>query len=431
MQSPPVIDRPGLNIGVVGLGYVGAVTAACLARLGHMVYGFERDPLKVAKLEAGISPFYEPDLDTFLKEARDANRLAIHQGFDRVMADLDMMLICVGTPTRPDGAHDSTQLERVCEDLSSTLRAESRRKPLTIAIRSTVTPGTTADLRSRFFIGLEEVVGFVYIPEFLREGTAIKDFFEPALLVVGADEPSLGQLALGMYHSIEAPKRVLPIRAAEMVKGVCNAFHALKAAFANETGSLAAACGIDAEELMAVICEDTRLNISAAYLKPGFAFGGSCLPKDVRALNHLARETGLRLPLYGAILPSNERHLERAAERVIAAGLKRAGFLGLSFKAQTDDMRESPALQLAAQLKRASVDVRAFDSDIRPAMLHGANLGALHEVFGTGVLPLAADLEELIDWADGLVLTKRPAPAVMARLCASGRVIVDVSRLAL
>jgi len=418
-----------LNVGVVGLGYVGAVTAACLASLGHKVYGFERNEAKIAKLEAGISPFYEPGLDALLGSQVEAERLIVCAEADPVIGELDIALICVGTPTRPNGAHDLAQLERVAEDLARTLRAHPRRKPLTIAIRSTVTPGTTEALRSRYFEGIGGV-NFGYIPEFLREGTSIKDFFEPPLVVVGADDADAARAALAVYDRIEARKQIMTLRAAEMVKGVCNAFHAFKAAFANETGSLAAACGVDPQELMSVVCMDTRLNISTAYLRPGFAFGGSCLPKDVRALNHLARTNALNLPLYGSVLPSNEEHLRRAAERVFAAGFKRVGLIGLSFKSQTDDIRESPALKLAVLLKEAGVDVHAFDPDIRANMLHGANLLSLEEVFTSGRSVLLPRFEDLLGWADGLVITKPAPPEMEAKILASGLAVVDVNYIA-
>ncbi|MBZ5620400.1 MAG: nucleotide sugar dehydrogenase [Acidobacteriia bacterium] len=429
MEAPQANDATSFHVGVVGLGYVGTVTAACLSSVGHVVYGFEQDPSKIAKLKAGISPFYEPGLDALLGAEVKANRLTILRDIDPLIAELDIVLICVGTPTGPDGAHDCGQLERVCEDLASALRRSPRQKPLTIAIRSTVVPGTSQDLRTRFFKDIPGI-DFAYVPEFLREGTAIKDFFDPGLVVVGADDDASARVALAVYAGIDAPKRLMTVRAAEMVKGVCNAFHALKTAFANETGSLAAACGIDPEELMSVICQDTRLNISTAYLKPGFAFGGSCLPKDIRALNHLARANRLALPLYTSILPSNAEHLHRAAERVIAAGFQRAGLIGLSFKSHTDDMRESSSLQLAAILKAASVEVRAFDPDIRAEMLHGANLRAMEEVFVAGRTALVPKLEDLLGWADSLVVTKPASPDTIARIRSSGLAIVDVTRIA-
>ena len=429
MAPPEPIDPLPFHVGVVGLGYVGTVTAACLAKIGHTVYGFEQDPAKVARLQAGISPFYEPGLDALLSAEIQADRLTICRDIGPVIAELDVVLICVGTPTRPDGAHDCRQLERVSEELASALRTSPRPKPLIVAIRSTVVPGTTEDLRARYFQNIPGV-DFAYVPEFLREGTAIKDFFDPGLVVVGADEDAPARAALAVYDRIDAPKRIMTMRAAEMVKGVCNAFHAMKAAFANETGSLAAACGVNPEELMSVICEDTRLNISTAYLKPGFAFGGSCLPKDVRALNHLAESKSLALPLYGSILPSNAGHLHRAAERVIAAGSKRAGLIGLSFKSHTDDMRESPSLQLAALLSAESMEVRAFDPDIRADMLHGANLRTMEEVFPSGRAALAPTLEALLDWADSLVVTKSASPEMIAKMKASGLAIIDVTRIA-
>src|SRR5581483_624703 len=252
-----------LQIGVVGLGYVGAVTAACLAKLGHRVFGFERDAGKVAQLQDGIAPFYEPGLNELLRSQRTAGRLIVCRELHGAVSDLDVLFICVGTPSRPDGAHDYAQLERVFQDVSTALGNCPPQRQLTIAVRSTVAPGTTEQLRARFFEP-SAYVQFAYTPEFLREGRAVKDFFEPAFIAVGSDDLPSAESILAIYEPINAPKRVLKLKAAELLKCACNAFHALKVAFANETGTLAAAGGVDPNELMSLICEDTRLNISPA-----------------------------------------------------------------------------------------------------------------------------------------------------------------------
>ena len=414
------------NIGIVGLGYVGAVSAACLARLGHRVYGLELDKQKMERLQAGQAPFFEPGLEETLKAELAGGRLSVHQSMDELIDQLDIILICVGTPSRADGSHNYGQLARVFEDLAQRLRAPGR--PLLVAVRSTVTPGTTASLGQQFFSGVTRA-RLAYNPEFLREGTAIKDFFEPALVVVGADQDEAAEQLLSVYADVNAPKLRMEVKAAEMVKGVCNAFHALKIAFANETGSLAARCGVDPEQLMKVICADTRLNISPVYLKPGFAFGGSCLPKDVRALNYLAETNNCQTPLYHAILPSNDEHLNRMVERVRACSPRRVGIVGLSFKSQTDDLRESPALFLAAKLAAEGFTLRAFDPDINPALLHGANLATLVQELPAGKAVLTDSLDELMEWADCLVLTKRLPPELEQRLSQAAQPLINVSRV--
>jgi GDP-mannose 6-dehydrogenase len=418
------------TIGVVGLGYVGAVTAACLAKLGHKVYGFETNLAKLAVLRDGNAPFYEPGLSELLSCEVRSGRLKIHPHPEPAMlAEIDTALVCVGTPTGESGAHDYTHLNHACASFASALRAQQRGKPITICIRSTTTPGTTEHLRDRLYADMPDIQ-VAYNPEFLREGSAIKDFFHPALLAVGADDKPTAMKVLSIYDSIDAPKLILSLRTAELVKGVCNAFHALKASFANEIGSLAAACSVDPEELMSVVCADTALNISSAYLKPGFAFGGSCLPKDVRALDRLGRTEGLELPLIGSILPSNEAHLRRAASRVVHTNCKRIGLIGVSFKTGTDDVRESPALQLVSLLQGSKVEVRAFDEDILAGLLHGSNLTWLEGIFPEGMGALVASIDELLHWAEVVVITKRLSPEAMASIRESNVPIVDLSKVA-
>ena len=417
------------HIGIIGLGYVGAVSAACLARLGHRVYGFEQDPLKMERLKAGQAPFFEPGLEEMLAAEVARGQLQIHRSIDDFVDKLDVVLICVGTPSLADGSHNYGQLARVFEDLAAHLKSGRRSRELLIAVRSTVTPGTTADFGRRFFDGIHQA-RLAYNPEFLREGTAIKDFFQPALVVVGATDDEAARQLLDVYSTIDAPHLAMGLEAAEMVKGVCNAFHALKIAFANETGSLAARCGVDPEELMKVICTDTRLNISPVYMKPGFAFGGSCLPKDVRALSYLAARHGCKLPLYDSILPSNDEHLTRMVERIRSVASQRVGLFGLSFKSQTDDLRESPALRLAAKLAAEGLAVRAHDPDIKVGLLHGVNLATLESAMPAGRAVLTDSWHELAEWADCLVITKRLPADLEQHLRDAGRPMLDVSRVA-
>jgi GDP-mannose 6-dehydrogenase len=419
------------RVAIVGMGYVGAVSAACLARLGHRVYGIERDPVKVERLRAGFAPFHEPGLEPELKAQVDDGRVTIHEHLSTIVDEVDIVLICVGTPTAPDGSHMLTQVDRACEEVAAAVAASGSTRDIVLAVRSTVPPGTTAAMRDRFFAALPNV-SLGYNPEFLREGTAIADFFAPGLIVVGAQDPAVAQRILDLYAGIpDSPRRVLSLAAAEMVKGVCNAFHALKIAFANETGTLAAACGIDPQELMGVICDDTRLNISKVYLRPGFAFGGSWLPKDLRAINHLAKEKQTALPLYASVLPSNDAHLDRAAAAVAALGKQKVGLIGISFKHDTDDMRESPALGLASRLLARNIELLAYDSDIKVELLHGVNLATWEAAVPGGKSVISPSLDRVLHWAECIVITKKMSPGVLSVIKAAGLPTIDVRQLAM
>ena len=417
-------------VAIVGLGYIGAVSAACLARLGHRVYGIERDPIKVERLRAGFAPFHEPGLEPELKAQVDNGRVTIHEHLSDIIGEVDIVLICVGTPTADDGSHMLAQVDRACQEVAAAVAASGSTRDIMVAVRSTVPPGTTAAMRDRFFSALPNV-SLAYNPEFLREGTAIADFFAPGLIVVGATDDAVAQRMLDLYAGIpDSPRRVLSLAAAEMVKGVCNAFHALKIAFANETGTLAAACGIDPDELMGVICDDTRLNISTVYMRPGFAFGGSCLPKDLRAINHLAGLKQTALPLYASMLPSNEAHLDRAAAAVARLGKRKVGLIGISFKHDTDDMRESPALGLASRLFARGLELLAYDSDIKVELLHGVNLATWEAAVPGGKSVISPSLDRVLGWAECIAITKKMSPGVLSVIKASGLPTIDVRRLA-
>ncbi len=413
------------------MGYIGAVSAACFAKLGHRVYGIERDPVKVERLRAGFAPFHEPGLEPELKTQVEEGRITIHEHLTDIIGEADIILICVGTPSAADGSHMLTQVDRACEEVAAAVAASTSNHEVVIAVRSTVPPGTTAAMRDRFFSKLPNV-SLGYNPEFLREGTAMADFFAPGLIVVGAQDQAVAERILDIYAGIpDSPRRVLSLAAAEMVKGVCNAFHALKIAFANETGTLAAACGIEPDELMNVICDDTRLNISKVYMRPGFAFGGSCLPKDLRALVHLAGEKKTVLPLYASMLPSNDAHLDRAAAAVAALGKTKVGLIGISFKHDTDDMRESPALGLASRLLAHNLELLAYDTDIKVELLHGINLATWEAAVPGGKSVISPSLDRVLGWAECIAITKKMPPGVLSVIKASGLPTIDVRQLAI
>jgi GDP-mannose 6-dehydrogenase len=422
--EPSAAVQPA-RIAVLGLGYVGCVTAACLARLGHRVVGVDRDEFKVKSVLAGEAPFYEPGLAQIVQEAVAAGRLSASSSLAEGLAETDVVLICVGTPSAKNGNLGLEQLGRVVEELAGLLDGRSR--PLTIAVRSTVYPGTCEEIVMAPLAGYDQV-SVVSNPEFLREGTAVKDFMEPSLLVVGGVDAEAMKRVAGLYASLPVAPCLVSLRTAELIKYACNAYHAVKIAFANEIGTLAANLGIDGSEVMETLCRDTELNVSAAYLKPGFAFGGSCLPKDLRALVYRASRLDLKLPLLEAVLPSNERHLDRALEILMELPARRLGFFGLAFKENTDDLRESPVVALLEQLIGKGRTVRVFDSQIVPERIYGSNqrylLAAIPHI---GKL-FDSSLEKMLEWADYVVIAQKPSPECARLIASSGLPVMDLVR---
>lgn len=407
------------QIGVLGLGYVGCVTAACFAALGHRVIGIDRDQHKVDNVLAGRAPFYEPGLEELVRENVAAGRLSASASAEGV-ADAGIVLVCVGTPAEKNGNLGLAQLRRAVDELAAQLRPRS--KPLIVAIRSTVFPGTCENVVLPALAGCPQV-SVVSNPEFLREGSAVKDFMEPSLVVVGgSDEDAVGQVA-GLYSPLGVPACRVSLGTAEMIKYACNAFHAVKISFANEIGALSEKLGIDGHEVMSTLCEDSKLNISPAYLKPGFAFGGSCLPKDLRALNYRVRSLDLKLPLLESTLASNSQHLDRAIDTVLSLAAQRIGVIGLAFKENTDDLRESPVVTLLEQLIGKGRDVRVFDPHIRLDAIYGSNRNFILETI-PHIGRLLAGLDQVLDWADHLVLAQRQDAETMERIRASGIPVV-------
>ncbi len=413
------------NIAVFGLGYVGCVTAACLAKLGHRVYGIDKDPTKVASILAAKAPFFEPGLEEVIRETVEAGRLSADTNVEPGLSNADIALICVGTPSSRNGNLSTEQLERVFGDIRSHL--PGRNRPLTLAVRSTVFPGTTEELTADL-TGAHPLLSIVSNPEFLREGVAMRDFMEPSLVVVGGAQPEAVKAVADIYAPLGVPPCLVSLRTAEMIKYCCNAFHALKIAFANEIGALASRLCVSADEVMETLCRDERLNISPAYLKPGFAFGGSCLPKDLRALTYRAMRMDLKLPLLESILPSNHSHLERAVEQILDLPYPRIGVFGLAFKEDTDDLRESPVVAAIEQWVGKGKEVRIYDPHIRLDLIYGSNrsfiLNALPHI---GKL-LVSDLDEALAWCDCLVITQRTDESAAPRIAAAGKPVIDLSK---
>ncbi len=416
------------NVIVMGLGYVGCVSSACLAEIGHSVLGVDRDAHKVEAIRQAQSPFYETGLPGLIQRNVAEGRLRAGVLDEKALHAADVVMLCVGTPSQANGNIDLSHLHRVCDDIAGLLRPRTKR--LIIVVRSTVFPGTCESLLERF-LGHRGNVDIVSNPEFLREGTAVKDFMEPSLIVVGGSSDEAAKTVAELYTGLPGEVSIVSLRTAEMIKYACNAFHAVKIGFANEIGSLATSLGVNPDQVMATMCRDTKLNISPAYLKPGFAFGGSCLPKDLRALTFRASRLDLKLPMLESVLPSNDEHLRRSIRDVLELPGKRIGIFGLAFKEGTDDLRESPVIAIIEHLIGKGRAVRIFDPHIQLEEIYGSNLS-----FVVSALPhigklLMRTLDELIASSDTLVIAQKPSAGALAQLAASGLPVLDLTRLTL
>jgi GDP-mannose 6-dehydrogenase len=365
-----------LKISIFGMGYVGTVSAGCLARDGHEVVGIDPIDTKVNLINAGCTPIVEEEIGEIVAEAVRTKRLRATCDQNQAVHETDLSFVCVGTPSQVNGNLDLTYIRRVCGQIGQAIKNKADRH--TIVIRSTVLPGT---MRQMIIPVLEEHsgkkagvdFGLCNNPEFLREGSAVKDFYNPPKTIVGELDQVSGDLLAELYSGLDAPMIRTDIETAEMVKYVDNCWHALKIGFANEIGNVCKALSIDAHKVMKIFCQDTKLNISSAYLEPGFAFGGSCLPKDLRALAYTAKMRDLNLPILTSILPSNEMQVNRGLQLIMDKGHRRVGVLGFSFKAGTDDLRESPIIEVIERLLGKGYDLRIYDKNVKIASLVGAN----------------------------------------------------------
>lgn len=423
-----------MKIAVFGMGYVGVVSAACLARDGHVVVGVDPQPEKVRLVNEGRAPIVEQYVGELIEEAVRGGRLSATQDAAAAIAACDMSLVCVGTPSRRNGGLDTAAVERVCEQIGAAIAAKGAAH--LVVMRSTILPGT---MRGVVIPTLERAAGMAAgptlrianNPEFLRESTAVYDYDNPPKTVVGALDLAVAQEVLALYETLPGPKIATEIEVAEMVKYADNAWHAVKVAFGNEIGNIAKAVGVDSWKVMDIFCQDEKLNISPYYLKPGFAFGGSCLPKDVRALTHRARELDLDTPLLNAIIPANQRQIDRAFDAIEAIGVRRIAFLGVSFKAGTDDLRESPQVALVERLIGRGYDLRIYDRNVHMARLTGANRAYIENAIPHIAQVLSDDLDAVLTHGE-LVVLGNAAPefkAVPARLAAGQRVL-DLARVA-
>ncbi len=417
-----------MRVLVWGLGYVGTVVAACLVKSGHEVIGVELNPEKVAAFNRGQNPLREPGLDELIYEGIQTGRLkAVTSGTEHV-AWADMSLVCVGTPSAPDGSQVMYYIESVAEDIGKGMSQSDNYH--VVVLRSTVFPGTSRNLMLPLlerYSGkrVGEDFGVAINPEFLREATAIDDFYYPPYTVIGEYDARSGDMVAKLYDGIEAPLHRIGLEEAELLKMTCNAFHAMKVGFANEIGRISSRIGLDSHVVMKLICEDTKLNISPAYLKPGFAFGGSCLPKDVRSLVFNANRLGTEVPILSGCLNSNEVHIESARLKVHDLRARKVAILGLSFKPGTDDVRESPVIGLIRSLWRDGMNITVYDPDLDLAKMIGSNreyierqLPQIHQI-------MRSSLDEAMMGAQAVIITqKRPEFVALAEKLTTAQVLV-------
>jgi GDP-mannose 6-dehydrogenase len=421
-----------MRISVFGLGYVGTVCAACLAHRGHKVIGVDRVEAKVDLIRSGRSPVIERDIDELIKSTVSSGHLTATADPSEAVKSTDMSIVCVGTPSQRNGALSVSAIEAVSAQIGQIIRSKVTRHE--VVIRSTVLPGTTRGTIVPLLIDASgkhpgDAFGVAFNPEFMREGCSVADFNTPSRTVVGSLEQRSTDAVLSLYDHLPGSKIATNIETAELAKYVDNTWHALKVSFTNEIAILASTLGIDSHEVMDIFFEDNKLNISTAYMRPGFAFGGSCLPKDVRALAYLARTLDLSLPIVTNILTSNQMLVNRGLEWVLAESMKRVGFLGISFKAGTDDLRESPFVDLVERVKGKGREVRIFDANLNLANLIGGNKDYL-----MGVLPHIAEMmvpriSDVTAWADTVVVTSAD-PTYIAEIATVGadKVVLDFAK---
>lgn len=422
-----------MKISIFGLGYVGTVCAACMAERGHEVIGCDVSEAKVALVNAGQSPIIEKDIGELVAAKVASGSLRATISTEEAVMGSDVSLLCVGTPSRPNGSLDLSAVEAVARQIGAVLANKDSYH--SVVIRSTVLPGTLADLvvpalEQASGKKLGDAFGVASNPEFMREGSAVADFNNPAKTVIGAEDEITRQRLLELYDGLPGQTIVTEPRLAELVKYTDNTWHALKVAFGNEIGNICKAAGVDSHELMKVFFADTKLNISSAYLLPGFAFGGSCLPKDVRAINAYAVQHDVEAPLLKSLMPSNKQQIERALQWVLGYGKRNVGFLGFSFKAGTDDLRESPYLELIERLLGKGCDIRIFDQNVSLAKLVGANKAYLLNAIPHVTRFMVPTVDDVVKHADILVATSRsPEYEAVVEKMRPDQVLLDMARL--
>ena len=423
-----------MKISIFGLGYVGAVSLACLSRDGHDVIGVDIDPAKLDLIASGKTPVVEEGMVELMARVAASGRVTVTTDAQRAVLDSDLSLVCVGTPSAPNGSQDQGAILRLAHEMGKALA--HKRNQHVVVFRSTLVPGTVEDVLRPIIeaeSGGRDGVDFhlCFQPEFLREGSSIRDYDKPPFTVLGANHAHPADRLRALFGHLPCKFITTSVRSAEMMKYCCNNFHALKITFANETARLCQALGVDAFEVMDLVCQDTQLNISPAYLKPGFAFGGSCLPKDLRATSHLARSHDVDLPMLAAILPSNQAHLGLALRKILATGKRRIGFIGLSFKTGTDDLRESPLVTLAEQLIGKGMQLSVYDPEVHLSQLIGANRRFIDSHLPHIGQLLQPEIGTVIAASDVLVvgLSGAAVADALALGCRADQVLIDLVNL--
>jgi GDP-mannose 6-dehydrogenase len=407
------------------------VSAACLAAAGHRVVGVDVDEHKLELIRSGKAPVQEPDLDELLARSVSSGQLTVDGATGHAIEQSEISLVCVGTPSKRNGSLDSTYLERVLEDIGRALARTNRYH--VIAIRSTLLPGV---LRSRLVPLIERAsgrragqdFGVCVNPEFLREGSAIKDFKKPPFTVIGADDERAASTLRQVYAHLDAPVQMMLPDEASLVKYASNGFHALKVSFANEIGAICQSLGVDGQRVMRVFCEDRELNISPKYLRPGFGFGGSCLPKDLRAITYLGKDLDVTTPLLSSVLPSNDAHIQRVVDAVLDQPRRRVGLIGLSFKTNSDDLRESPFVRLAEALIGKGISLRVFDPDVAIGKVFGRNRAYVEERLPHVAQLFVDGLADMTAASDILVIGKRvPGIEAIRTLRTPEHLVIDLA----
>lgn len=422
-----------MKISIFGMGYVGVVSGACFAKMGHTVIGVDINPLKVDLINKGKSPIIEKELPEIVSSVVKGGKFRATINTNEAIGNSSVSLICVGTPSNNNGSLNLNYILRVCEEIGQALRIKKEYHVVTI--RSTVFPGTIEDaiipkLEASSGKKAGKDFGICVNPEFMREGSSVFDFSNPPFTLIGSNDKKAIQIAASLYENINGPIIKTSFKVAEFVKYTCNSFHALKITFANEIGNLCKKIGIDSHEVMSIFSSDLKLNISKAYLKPGFAFGGSCLPKDLSALLYKAKELDLELPLLKAVLPSNQLQIQHAIELIIRAKRKKIGIIGLSFKAGTDDLRESPMVLLVEYLIGKGYKIKIFDKNVSISKLVGANKEYIQQQIPHISSLLSGKIEDVTKFAEVLVIGNTGGETKKAlKKIKSNIIVIDLARV--
>ena len=423
-----------MRISIMGLGYVGVVSMACLVRDGHDVVGVDVDPVKLGLIRDGKSPIVEEGIQDLVAAAAASGRMRVTDDAAEAIAASELTFVCVGTPSNRNGSLDLSAIVRVTEQIGSALAG--KRGPHVVIYRSTMLPGTVDGtirpvLESKSGRRVGSDLGLGFQPEFLREGSSIRDYDNPPFTVVGGDSERTTEAVAGIFRHLPCETFTTTTRTAEMLKYACNMFHALKITFANEIGRLSQGLDVDSHEVMSLACKDTRLNISTAYMKPGFAFGGSCLPKDLRAMLYAAKDRDIDVPMLRGVMPSNRAHVDHAFDIVMASGRRTVGMIGLSFKSGTDDLRESPFVVLAEKLIGKGLDLAIYDPEVHLSRLIGANRRYIEETIPHIGTLLSADCGRVVSRSDVLVVGLSTPEVERALLDddRTDRLILDLVRL--